>query len=127
MNVLHYLEFKAMGLSQEEIKSAVKLGVTPEEIKAAKAIEAAADDVVNKEPGQPAPVGKTDPAPKADPKADLKADPKGEPKAEPDYKAMYEAEKAKVSKLQADNTKTEVPEKQITADSVVNEIVKHLF
>lgn len=112
MNVLHYLEFKAMGLSQEEIKSAVKLGVTPEEIKAAKAIEVTADDVVDTEPEQPAaPAANVAPA----------------PEAEPDYKAMYEAEKAKVSKLQAENTKKVVPEEEITADSVVNEIVSHLF
>lgn len=111
MNVLHYLEFKAMGLSQEEIKSAVKLGVTPEEIKAAKAIEVTADDVVDTEPEQPAAPAAAVPA----------------PEAEPDYKALYEAEKAKVSKLQAENTKKVVPEEEITADSVVNEIVSHLF
>ena len=110
MNVLHYLEFKAMGLTQDEIKSAVQLGVTPDEIKVAKAIKTTADDVVDNAEPAPEPAKATEPAPEAG----------------TDYKALYEAEKAKVSKLQEENTKTPVPEDIITADSIVKDIAARL-
>ena len=112
MNVLDYIAFKKMGLSADDIKACINNGIKPDELKGLNEPDnAAATDVVdNAAAAAPAP----ETAPAADPVVPASND--------PDYKALYEAEKAKLSKIQSDNTRQPVADKPITADDIVNAI-----
>lgn len=126
MNVFDYIKFKAMGLSSEEIKACIKSGVSPDEIEALKGVDENAATSDNKAAGADA---QADAPAKSEEKQDVKAEVKSEKKTEPekDYKALYEAEHAKVTKLQADNTKKGVDDKPLTIDDIANEIAAHFY
>lgn len=122
MNVFDYIKFKSMGLSSDEIKACIKSGVSPDEIEALKSADNNAATSDNKAAGADAKAA----APAVDPevKPEVKAE-KKEP--EKDYKALYEAEHAKVTKLQADNTKQPVDDKPLTIDEIAEQIAAKFF
>lgn len=121
MNVFDYIKFKSMGLSSDEIKACIKSGVSPDEIEALKSAENNAATSDNKAAGADA---KADAPAVPEVKPDVKAD-KKEP--EKDYKALYEAEHAKVTKLQADKTKQPVDDKPLTIDEIAEQIAAKFF
>ena len=116
MNVLDYIAFKKMGLSADDIKACINNGIKPDELKGFNepGKEAATDVVDNAAAAAPEP--ETAPA----------AAPVVPTSNEPDYKALYEAEKAKLSKIQADNTRQTVPDDNVTVDGIIKSITSRM-
>ena len=125
MNVFDYIKFKSMGLSSDEIKACIKSGVSPDEIAALNSADNDAATSVNKAAGADA---KADAPVVPEVKPDVKPEVKAEKKEpEKDYKALYEAEHAKVTKLQADKTKQPVDDKPLTIDEIAEQIASKFF
>ena len=114
MNVLDYIAFKKMGLSSDDIKACINNGIKPDELRDINDApdNNAANDVIN---SAAAPEPETAPAAVVTPAND-----------ETDYKALYEAEKAKVSKIQQENTKQQMPEEKVTIEDIVASISSHM-
>lgn len=111
LNIKDVVDLAKAGYTPKDVKELIELSKTPEPLQAETQPAQTADTIISQ----------STPADTEPDNVDSAAPKESEPTAtEPDYKALYEAEKAKVNDLQIKNTQADVSAPQTSEKDLID-------
>ena len=111
LNIKDVVDLAKAGYTPKDVKELIELSKTPEPLQSETQPAEAAEPIIS----QPTPA-ETEP----DKTPETVSKENTQPDVEPDYKALYEAEKAKVNDLQIKNTQADVSTPQTSEKDLID-------